>query len=95
MDTSLGRDLKRDNEDSRRYAIGGKQINVFKRHGKHVPAETISSLSLGNRHDKNRRIVGDGVFCWVRHEVIYRHHPSCRERERERERECVCVCVCG
>jgi hypothetical protein len=37
--------------------------------GKHVLAETISSLSQGNRHD-NRKIVGDGVFCWVRPEVI-------------------------
>jgi hypothetical protein len=36
---------------------------------KHVLAETISSLSSGNRHDKNK-IVGSGVFCWVRPEVI-------------------------
>jgi hypothetical protein len=38
--------------------------------GKHVPAETISSLSLGNRHDSNRRIVESGVFSYDRPEVI-------------------------
>jgi hypothetical protein len=38
--------------------------------GKYVLTETMSSLSLGNHHHNNRRIVGCGVFCWVRPEVI-------------------------
>jgi hypothetical protein len=38
--------------------------------GEHVLAETISSLSLGNLHDKDKWIAGGSVFCCVHPVVI-------------------------
>jgi hypothetical protein len=48
-----------------------KQTHLSKqRVGKHVLAETVSGLLLGNYHDNNRMIAGGGVFSWVCPEVI-------------------------
>jgi hypothetical protein len=55
----LGKDLETNNDYSRCYAIGDKQTDVSeKRLGKHVPAETISDLSVGNRIAKAFSSVG-------------------------------------
>jgi hypothetical protein len=65
MGPLMGRDLET-YEYSHCYAIGVSKQRL----GKHVLAETIPNLSLGNCHDHHRRIVGGNVFCWVRPEVV-------------------------
>jgi hypothetical protein len=48
MDPFLGKDLETSNEYSRCYAIGEQTAVSEQWLGKHVPAETIPRLSLGN-----------------------------------------------